>query len=342
MDAKRQAIVALASAGKPNKEIVRALAHLCVTTKLVYRTMKRYKATGSIAKRYGGGPKRTATSMVNIRKVAKRLRRNPRRSANELAKDLGISRRSVGRIMHDHLRVKAYKMHKVHALTPLQKNTRYKRAKNLLRMAARFQLPNIIFSDEKFFMVQQVLSTQNDRVYLRYRLGENQAHLQVPRTQALASVMAWGAVTADGVGPLLFLPQGVKINATVYQNSILKGSLKPWADAHFKGQVYTFQQDSAPSHKARNTQEWLRAHVPRFIASEEWPPYSPDLNPLDFLIWSILEAKVCSSRYTTTDGLKAALMREWKRIPAEVMRASCQLFTRRLADVVKARGGDIE
>ena len=31
-------------------------------------------------------------------------------------------------------------------------------------------------------------------------------------------------------------------------------------------------------------------------ADGEWPPNSPDLNPLDYSIWSILEAKACANK----------------------------------------------
>ena len=44
----------------------------------------------------------------------------------------------------------------------------------------------------------------------------------------------------------------------------------------------TFQQDSAPSHSTRATQEWLQNQVPRLIFSAQWPPKSPDTNPLDY------------------------------------------------------------
>ena len=32
-----------------------------------------------------------------------------------------------------------------------------------------------------------------------------------------------------------------------------------------------------------------------------WPPASPDLNPLDFNIWSILEAEACAKTHDTVE-----------------------------------------
>ena len=41
-----------------------------------------------------------------------------------------------------------------------------------------------------------------------------------------------------------------------------------------------------------------------------WPSNSPDLNPMDYSIWSILERKVCSTRYNSLESLKEALVKE--------------------------------
>ena len=51
---------------------------------------------------------------------------------------------------------------------------------------------------------------------------------------------------------------------------------------------FIFQQDSANAHTARVTQEWLHANGPEMIEmieKDQWPPNSPDLNPLDYHVW---------------------------------------------------------
>ena len=56
---------------------------------------------------------------------------------------------------------------------------------------------------------------------------------------------------------------------------------------------FIFQQDGAPAHTARATQDQdlLHANIDDFIAKDEWPPNSPDLNPLDYHVWgAMLEA----------------------------------------------------
>src|SRR6218665_629353 len=48
---------------------------------------------------------------------------------------------------------------------------------------------------------------------------------------------------------------------------------------------FIFQQDGAPAHTARVTQEWLHANCPEIIEKDRWPPNSPDLHPPDYNVW---------------------------------------------------------
>ena len=50
------------------------------------------------------------------------------------------------------------------------------------------------------------------------------------------------------------------------------------------GDVFIFQQDSAPAHRALDTIELLRHETPDFIRPDVWPADSPDLNPVDYKI----------------------------------------------------------
>lgn len=342
MEFKRSSVISLYLAGKSCPAIARDLKVLNINKMFVYRTIKRYKETGSVKKRHGGGRKKTATSSEMVRKVKARIGRNPRQSARKLAADLAISDRSVRDILKKKLGVNPYKIQKAHNLTPKQKLQRLQRAKELKRLHVSGQLPNIVFSDEKNYPIEQYVNKQNDRVWLAERSYDNLEQRLVTRTQAPPHVMVWAAVTADGRSPLIFLESGVKVNATVYRESVLEGALKPWAHKHFGIRPYTFQQDSAPSHKARVNQDWLKNNVPHFISAEQWLSNSPDANPLDFCVWGILDSKVLTKKYTSIDALKKALQREWTRLPQNHIRAACNSFFERIDRIIKAKGGYIE
>ena len=199
-----------------------------------------------------------------------------------------------------------------------------------------------MFYGEKLFTVEQFVNKQNDRVWCRKRSSVDPDVFQATRRQGPTSIMVWARITASGRTPLVFVPEEMKISAEVYRKSILQDCLVPWATNHFSGGSWVFQQDSAPAHNARMTQEWLRTSVPDFISTSQWPPYSPDLNPLEFSIWSILESKVCATKHRSLDSLKHSLKREWERIPQEIMRKAVDAFMGRLDLVIRAKGGHIE
>lgn len=124
--------------------------------------------------------------------------------------------------------------------------------------------------------------------------------------------------------------------------NVLKQHLIPYARPMYGDKYYCFQQDSAPSHKAKSVQKWLEQNVPDFLSVEEWPAASPDLNPLDYTIWSYMLTKLGSVKHMNLERFKQRIQQVWDEIPESVVRASCNAFVGRLKAVVKAKGERIE
>jgi len=76
-----------------------------------------------------------------------------------------------------------------------------------------------------------------------------------------------------------------------------------------------FQQDSAPALStprcARATVELLRQETPNFIASNLWPPNSPDLSPVDYEIWAVMQHRVYHRQIHSVHELKRRLIDVW-------------------------------
>jgi len=84
-------------------------------------------------------------------------------------------------------------------------------------------------------------------------------------------------------------------------------------------------QDSAPSNRAKATQQFLRQNTLDFIAADEWTSYSPDLNPLDYCIWDILQDLLYEGLrlpFANLQDLKESIKNKWKEATIETVRKS--------------------
>uniref|UniRef100_A0A914E5S4 Transposase n=1 Tax=Acrobeloides nanus TaxID=290746 RepID=A0A914E5S4_9BILA len=74
----------------------------------------------------------------------------------------------------------------------------------------------------------------------------------------------------------------------------------------------------------------------------EWLPNSPDLNPLDYAVWSILEQKACAKPHSNVESLKRALKKAWNEITLDTLVKIVDNFPKRLKACVDAKGGHFE
>ena len=98
---------------------------------------------------------------------------------------------------------------------------------------------------------------------------------------------------------------------------------------------FTIQQDGARCHVAQSTLEHLNKN--------NWPPYSCDLNSLDYAVWGFMETLVYKDvkRYENLD-LKNAIRTAWDTLSVRFIRRSIDQWRHRLQKVVEVQGGQIE
>jgi len=58
---------------------------------------------------------------------------------------------------------------------------------------------------------------------------------------------------------------------------------------------------------------------------------SPDLNPVDYCMWEIVQAKVYKRRITDVDELKLPLRMEWAKLDQVVTAPAIRQWRRRLS-----------
>ena len=129
-------------------------------------------------------------------------------------------------------------------------------------------------------------------------------------TKFLTFVMVLGIIWSNGdVMPPYFFPNSLRV-ATNNYIKVLETMVKPWMVGVAGERPYVFQQNSAPVHMACTTQAWLYQQLFCHWPPNLWPPSSPDLNPLDYYVWGILE-KVNYCPYNTKQELKDTMWGPW-------------------------------
>jgi len=111
---------------------------------------------------------------------------------------------------------------------------------------------------------------------------------------------------------------------------------------HISGVTFIFQQDSAPAQWGRETIELLSRMTPDFIGPEMWPPNSPDLNPVHYSIWSVVEECVYQQPIQNTDELRQRLVAVWKDLEQHIVDTAIDQWRRRLTACIRAKGGHFE
>jgi transposase len=159
--------------------------------------------------------------------------------------------------------------------------------------------------------------------------------------------MVWASVWLDERGrprrsPLIIMDRDMDALKKRYSSksnikALNKGLLPHWRRSH------AFMQDNARIHTSRAAMAFLRSYG---ITPITWPPYSPDLNPIEHLWWHL--KKRMHKFYPQYNnfgraqeewvGFCEALKQCWRAIPGSLIRRLIMSMPRRMAACRKARG----
>jgi transposase len=300
--------------GKKNQFIGAMLVHpnikenaatFGIPYEMVRKLWKKYRDTGSVENRPRSGRPKTITLHME-RQVHQKALGNRRKPFTDIGNEieLPISCKSVVRVMgaeRYHRRVAK----KVPFLTAAQKRQR----KAWGEEHRDHNWTQVVWSDE--FYVH--LDDEKGRIWATHRADKEwEEECLVPAfKQSNVRVMVWGCVAHGWKGPLVVLEypggKGGGMMAARYEEQVLERHLvQVMKELCRKRRGIAFQQDGAPSHKAKRMHRWLSDHkIPVF----PHPPNSPDLNPIE-PVWHELKALVRAHQLhpTTFEGLKAAIM----------------------------------
>jgi len=93
---------------------------------------------------------------------------------------------------------------------------------------------------------------------------------------------------------------------------------------------------------AFETLQLLLRETPDFISPDLWPPISPDLTPVDYEIWAVMQHRVYKTKIHTIDELKQRLIEVWCGLEQSTVDMAIEQWRGRLRACVRAKGGHFE
>lgn len=280
--------------------------------------------------------KRNATFLEQLQQM---IDDDPAISMRDLAARLQVGVQTIHNAIHDDLRYRSYVLKVRQLLTDAIKERRLAKCMLLLSSMKHETAGHLrFFSDEKIFTVDAKTNRRNDRF-----LAQDPEDVPIVcRTKYPASVHVLLVVSSEGdVMPPHFFDKGQMVTKEVYLD-ILRNVVKPWMSAIAADRPYVFQQDGAPAHNSRIVQAWCEDELHAFWSKELWPPSSPDLNPLDYYCWGVIERQSNKRAHNSVDSLRAAIVDTCTNMSRDQLVKACNRFRARVEAVITAEGSWIE
>ena len=74
------------------------------------------------------------------------------------------------------------------------------------------------------------------------------------------------------------------------------------------------------------------------ITPNMWSPSSPDLNPLDYYVWGVVEREINKHSHNMLDSLRAAITRVMTHMDENHLIRACKHFRQRIEAVIATKG----
>ena len=191
----------------------------------------------------------------------------------------------------------------------------------------------VVFSDES--KINRVESDGRKWCWKSLKTPLNESQITPTLKYGGGSILIWSCITSKGIGNLTKI-EGY-MNSEVYCQ-ILERDLLGTLDLYSLDRDHIiFQHDNDPKHSSKKTRSWLKDHKLHIL---DWPPQSPDLNPIENL-WNILKYRLVKYEKPASGVIELweRAKEEWSRIPLEKCLELIDSMPKRIAEVIRAKGG---
>jgi len=267
-------------------------------------------------------------------------------SQREIARQVGVSRTTVQRVVRDLNKVIKRKT-RVHRLLPRHlKNRKTNCRKFYERSLAGQRSEFVVTLDEALFGLH---CCNGNRKICYVKKGEPiPENWVVNKDNFFKTFMVVAAISGRGRLPLIRVPKKVKVNA----NYCVAYVLRPYLETHLPSlygtdiSKLTVHHNAASSHTAKKTQAYAAEVENRLgvkiIKNSDIPVKSPDVSPLDFFGFGYLKRRIFRRRPKTMGGVWKLLQEEWSKIDQNLIDKTFASWKRRLRAVSRRHGAHIE
>jgi transposase len=190
----------------------------------------------------------------------------------------------------------------------------------------------VIWSDET--KINRFCSDGRSWCWVRGDESQNPRQFKQTVKHGGGSIMIWGCMTSQGLGCMCQIvgTMDQHLYKQILQDELI-GTIELF---NMDVERVVFQQDNDSKHKARIVQEWLNEQPFEVL---EWPPQSPDLNPIEHL-WAALKRRL--NRYERPPNgmieLWERVQVEWYKIDKETCLRLVESMPSRINAVLKSKG----
>ena len=288
----------------------------------------------------------TKRTEANVSKVRAMINEDPRQSLRKLSRGAGLKIGTVRNILKKDVKKKCVKTVSAHKVTKTSAQKRLEKCIDIKKQIESGSLDpkKIFFTDEKQFVVgdESQHGSQNYRIWVDADVAKKdiaQDLIVRGKKQGGARVMVSMGVCYNGAGTVQFVEKGVKIDQASYL-AVVKNVYQPDMEILI-GDGYVLQQDGAPSHTAKSVLQWIK-NEGKFEVLKPWPANSPDLNPMDYGIWGILEPLVFAQNPKSEVELKTAIRKAVPSLTPATLQSTVLQFEKRLDLCIANNGGNFE
>jgi len=255
----------------------------------------------------------TSVNQENIDAVRKLIEEDRKITYYEIQQTLGIDVKQIHTILHDKLNVRKLCARWIpHKLTDAEKKARVDWCKKMIkkyRQGASNLVYNIVTGDETWIYCYEPESKAQSKVWV-FRSERKPKKVVRSRSTSRKMIAIFFGIT--GCVATVPLEDRRTVNADWYTNVCLPEIINEIRKNNPNRRII-LHHDNASSHSAHKTNDFLKANNVELMTH---CPYSPDLSPNDFFLFSLIKKKMRGKRFSTPEEAIDAFKMHVSEIPS--------------------------